>query len=194
MTRILLIAATPTPWDLEDRVVGNHSLPLTPEGHQAISELIGELVPLVSAVYRCKTNEACDETAKLIAGKYKLRPGHNADLDEIDLGLWQGLQRQEVKFRFPRVVEQWQKQPLTVEPPEGETIPEAADRLKNAVQAIIRRNRGNTIALPLRPIAMQLVAGFLRHEPLETTIQHLHTHSPMETMDLADDQLRAILQ
>ncbi len=123
MTRLLLIAASPTPWDVEDRVVGNHSLPLTEEAHKAIAELVGELVPMISSIYRCKTNEACNETAKLVAEKYNLRPGHRADLDEINLGLWQGLRREEVRFRFPKVVELWQKQPLAVEPPEGETVP-----------------------------------------------------------------------
>ena len=193
MTRILLIAASPTPWDVEDRVVGNHSLPLTAEAHQAVSELIGELVPTISAVYRCKTNEACDETARLLAEKYNLRPGHKADLNEMNLGLWQGLRREEIKFRFPKVIEQWQKQPLTVQPPEGETVPEAADRLKAAVQSVLKRNRGTTIALPLRPIAMRLVSGLLHHEPLEETVRHLQDTTPMETIDLSDDDVRQIL-
>ena len=193
MTRVVLIAASPTPWDVEDRVVGNHTLPLTPEAHQAIAELVGELVPNITAVYRCKTNEACDETAKMIALKYKLRPGHNAGLEEIDLGLWQGLRREEIKTRFPKVVEIWLKTPLAIEPPEGETIPEAAERMTTAVRSIVKRNRGGTIALPVRPFAMQIISGFLGRKPLDHTLRHLHTTTPLETIDLSDDDVREIL-
>ncbi len=183
----------PTPWDDEDRVVGNHSLPLTLDGNRAAAELIGELGAEVTAVYRCKTNEACNETAKLIAAKYNLRPGHNAGLDEIDLGLWQGLRRDEIRFRFPRVVELWEKQPTAVEPPEGETIPEAADRITTATKNILKRNRGRTIALAVRPIALQIIAGYLRREPLEQTLHHLHTAARSETIDLSDEDVRTLL-
>ena len=192
MTRIQLIAAHPTPWDDEDRVVGNHSLPLTPEGRQALLELIDRL-PVINAVYRCKTNEACDETAKLIAHKFHLRPGHRAELDEMKLGLWQGLRRDEIKFRFPKVVELWERQPLAVEPPEGEMIPEAFDRLKDGVRSILKRNRGTTIALALRPISLQLVAALLHREPLMAAVQHLQTVTPWETIQLTDEDVWEVI-
>src|SRR5690348_11122159 len=110
MTRILLIAATPTKWDLEDRVAGNHSLPLTPEGLTAIQELVGELPLAIDAVYHCKTNEAAREAARIVARKYGLRPKHNADLAEFNAGLWTGMRREDIKFRYPKVTETWEKQ------------------------------------------------------------------------------------
>jgi len=193
MTSIVLIAASPTPWDVEDRVVGNHSLPLTVEAHRSIEQLIATNFPNISAVYRCKANEACDETAKMIAHHFKLRLNHNAGLEEMNMGLWQGLRRDEIRFRFPKVVELWQKEPQAVEPPEGETIPDAVERLKKAALAILKKNRGSTIALALRPVAMQVISGFFRGEPLEDTLRHLHSTTPMETIDLSDDQVRALL-
>jgi broad specificity phosphatase PhoE len=193
MTRILLIAAAPTPWDVEDRVVGNHSQPLTLDAHRSISALIAGLVTEVTAVYRYKENEACDETAKLIAKKFNLRPGNNAGLDEINLGLWQGLRRDEIRFRFPKVVEIWQKQPLAIEPPEGEMIPDAASRILAAARSIIKRNRGGTVAFAVRPIAMQIISGYLRREPLEQTVTHLHTTTPMENIELSDEDVRQLL-
>ena len=192
MTRFLLINAGPTPWDEEDRIVGNHSLPLTDEARAAMAEKVDRLFE-VTAVYRCKTNEACEETARLIADKYNLRPGHNEGLDEINLGLWQGLRREELKFRFPKVVELWQRQPLAVEPPEGESVPVAAERLTDATRAILKRNRGGTIALPLRPIALKIIAGFLRRQPLAQTVLTFQGCTTMETIDLSDEDVRLIL-
>lgn len=192
MTRVLLIAAAPTPWDVEDRVVGNHSLPLTPEAHQAIAELIGELVPLISVIYCCQTNEACSEAADLIAKKFKLRPKHHEGLQEMNLGLWQGLRRQEIAFRFPSVVELWEKDPLAVEPPEGETIPAAVERIKDALRSILRKNRGMTVALVLRPVALQIVAGLLRRETLDQIVTHLQALTPVDTIEVSEDDIRSL--
>jgi broad specificity phosphatase PhoE len=193
MTRILLIAATPTKWDLEDRVVGNHSLPLAPQGRAAIEGLLGDLPPAVDALYHCKANEAAAEAAGIVAAKYGVKPKHHADLEEFNAGLWQGMRREEIRFRYPSVTETWDKQPLAVEPPEGETIPIATDRLRHALRAILRRNKGKTIAVLVRPIAQQILAGLLGREPLEQICQHLQERVPLETIELSDDQVRAIL-
>src|SRR5688500_5823863 len=101
MTRVLLIQAGPTPWDIEGRLGGRHSLPLQPDARAWIQQTIDQLTETPAAVYRAKRNEACDETAKLIAAKFRLRPRDNADLDELDVGLWQGLTRNELRQRFP---------------------------------------------------------------------------------------------
>ena len=193
MTRILLIAASPTKWDLEDRVVGNHSLPLTEEGHAAITQLVHDSIEAVEAVYHCKSNEAAAEAAKIVAHKFGLRAKHNEDLEEFNAGLWQGMRKEELKFRYPKVNETWEKTPLAVEPPEGETIPVATERLKAGLQAILRRNRGRTIAIVVRPIAQQILAGLLGREPLEQICHHLQEVVPLETIELSDQQVREIL-
>jgi len=193
MTRILLIAATPTKWDMEDRVGGNYSLPLTPEGLATARQLVDELPPTVDAVYRCKDNAACDEVAKLIAKRCNLRPKNNPDLQEFNAGLWQGMRREEIRFRYPKVNEIWQDNPLAVEPPEGETIPQATERLQHALGSILRRNRGRTVAIVIRPISQQILAGLLGREPLERICRHLQEVVPMETIELSDEQVREIL-
>jgi probable phosphoglycerate mutase len=193
MTRILLLAAHPTKWDLDDRIVGNHSLPLTDEGVVAARQLIAELPERIDAVYRCKTNEACNQFAALVAERFNLRAKDNADLQEFNAGLWQGMRRDEVKFRYPKVTEIWEKTPLAVEPPEGETIPVATDRLNNALRSILRRAKGKSIAVVVRPVAQQLLAGLLGREPLEQTCRHLQEVVPLETIELSDEQVREIL-
>jgi broad specificity phosphatase PhoE len=193
MTRILLIAATPTKWDLEDRIVGSHSLPMSEEGLVAARQLVSELPDTVNAVYRCKSNEACDQVARLVADRFGLRPKDNPDLEEFNAGLWQGMRREEVKFRYPKVTETWEKTPLAVEPPEGETIPVATERLHAALRAILRRAKGKTVAVVVRPIAQQILAGLMGREPLEQICRHLQEVVPMETIELSDEQVRELL-
>jgi broad specificity phosphatase PhoE len=183
MTKLLLIHAGPTPWDEENRLTGAHSLPLIPDAVAAARSLLEALPPL-TAVYAAKANEACWQVAQLIGQRFKLRPRDLPDLNEMKLGLWEGLTRDELRRRFPSVVPQWQEAPLTVRPPEGESLEDTIARVEPAVRKVLRRNRGGTVALPLRPLAMQIIHGLLRNESPETIASHLQNVDVMETIEV----------
>jgi broad specificity phosphatase PhoE len=189
MTRVVLIEAGPTKWDAEDRLVGNQSLPLTPGAAAVVTAAVDQLEQPIEAVYRAGANEATDQAAAIVAKRFALRPRDNADLDELSLGLWQGLTHAEAKFRFPTAFEQWQKDPAAVRPPDGETVDEAVSRLRNALRKILRRNRDRTIALSLRPMAMQIVLGLLRGESSPTIAVHLHNHEGLATIEVSEEQI-----
>src|SRR2546423_13748648 len=162
MWKFILIHAGPTPWDEEDRITGRHPLPLTDEARAAITSLANALTDQVTAVYRAKSNEACDEAARIIAKRFALRPRDNRELDGWNLGLWQGLRREDARRRFPKVVRQWEESPGNIVPPEGESLADALARLRGALRSIILKNRQGVVALALRPHAMQMAAGLLR--------------------------------
>src|SRR4051812_11312320 len=126
MTRVLLIPAAPTPWDAEARLGGNAMLPLTTDGEIAIREALEALPFAVDAVYTFLKNQACEQAAKLVAQHFKLRIRNSDHLEPVSMGLWQGLTRDELRFRYPTVFPQWEENPLSVNPPEGESL-EAAD-------------------------------------------------------------------
>ena len=126
---------------------------------------------------------------KLIAQAFDLRPHDSRDLDEVHLGLWQGLTRAELKFRYPSAFPQWEENPLAVNAPDGEPIPDAMDRLRRGMARILRKQRGAVVALALRPMAMQIVLGLLQAQDTQTIAGHLHNTSVVETMSIADDVL-----
>lgn len=192
MTRVLLIQAGPTPWDIEGRLGGRHSLPLQADARVWIQQTIDQLAEPPVAVYRAKSNEACDEAAKLIATKFNLRSRDNADLDELDVGLWQGLTRNELRQRFPTAFIQWEKHADAVNPPDGEPFGDALERITKALRNIIRRNRESTIALAMRPMSLRLAAGILEGESPEHIAAHLHEAMPIETIELDPDALKRI--
>ncbi len=185
MVRVVLFAAGPTPWDVDDRLTGNTSLPLTDEARAAVADRVNRLPDTVSAIYRCKGNEAVDETAKLVARRFGLRPRHDQRLAEINLGLWQGMRREDVRHRYPTVAAQWKEQPMTVEPPEGETLQKVIHRLEEAFEAILARNRAGTVALVLRPLSLQIVAGLLKGQTPEQIAGHLQSVCDVETIEVA---------
>jgi broad specificity phosphatase PhoE len=182
--RAVLIEAGPTPWDVEERLVGSASLPLTAEAMDAIGHLLSALPEPVEAVYRPAANEACRQAGQIIAKKYGLRPRDNAELEEVGLGLWQGLFPQDVRQRFPTVYPKWEEEPLQVTPPDGEPLEAAIQRVGGAVRRIVRRTRNHCIALALRPMAFQIAGGILRGEPESQIAGHLRHRRPMETIEI----------
>jgi broad specificity phosphatase PhoE len=182
--RAVLIEAGPTPWDVEERLVGSASLPLTAEAMDAIGHLLSALPEPVEAVYRPAANEACRQAGQIIAKKYGLRPRDNADLEEVGLGLWQGLFPQDVRQRFPTVYPKWEEQPLQVTPPDGEPLEAAIQRVGGAVSRIFRRSRSRCIALALRPMAFQIAAGILRGESAVQIAGRLRHRQPLETIEI----------
>lgn len=192
-TRVAIICAGPTPWDDEGRLVGNSPLPLSPEAIDPIRRLTDGLPEDVAAVYAPVANEACQQAGKLIAQKFSLRLRDAAALDAVHLGLWEGLRPEEIRARFPTVFPQWEEQPLTVTPPDGEPLVDAIDRIAAAMKRILRKNKGLTVALALRPMALEIVAGVLAVEPPQTIVGHLHQQRPMATIELSEDDLSALL-
>jgi broad specificity phosphatase PhoE len=186
MTTVLLITAAPTPWDVEERLGGNPMLPLTTDGEIALREALKLLSPEPGAVYTFAGNQACEQAAKLVAQRFKLRIRNSDYLEPISMGLWQGLTRDELRFRFPTVFPQWEESPLSVNPPEGESLEEAAVRFRTGLRKILRRNRDNVVALVLRPISLQVVSGILRGENLQAICSHLHQRDGIVNIEVPE--------
>jgi broad specificity phosphatase PhoE len=193
MTRVVLIHAGPTPWDVEDRIVGNHPLPLTVDAKANIEAIAEGLPHDVTAVYRFKKNEACEQAGKIFSERFKCPMHDNKALDEMNLGLWQGLTRSELKFRFPTVIPQWQSNPLSVIPPDGESLEEAVQRLMGGLTRVLRRSRGVSIIIPLRPLAMRIMLGILQQKQPLAIARDLQNSSPIETIEIADENLHQFI-
>jgi broad specificity phosphatase PhoE len=193
MTRVTLIHAGPTPWDEEDRMAGGQTLPLAEDALAKISASADAIAQPITALYYCKSNEASHEVAKALAQKFNIRARDNEGLHGFRLGLWEGLTRSELRRRFPSVFPQWEENPLAVNPPDGETLPEAIDRLHAAVVKILKRNKSGSIVLVMRPLSLQIVLGVLRHERPENIAEHLHNTTAMETIELDDAELHLLL-
>jgi broad specificity phosphatase PhoE len=187
MTRVLLIPAAPTPWDAEGRLGGNPMLPLSTDGEIALRESLKKVPDALNAIYAFTNNQACEQAAKLVAHHFKLRIRNSDFLEPISMGLWQGLTRDELRFRYPTVFPQWEENPLSVNPPEGESLEAAEVRFREGLRKILKRNRDTTFALVLRPLSQQIVLGVLRGENLQSAVAHLHSTRGMETIDVPDN-------
>jgi probable phosphoglycerate mutase len=78
-----------------------------------------------------------------------------ADFRNLNHGLWQGLQVDDVRRKYPKVFKQWQESPETVCLPEGETVAEAVERIERGLRKCLKRKRN---------------VGIVASEPLATLI------------------------
>jgi probable phosphoglycerate mutase len=166
MTQIVLILPGATDYELQGRIHGDLDLPLCPEGRAEIERLGRELQDLgISTLYTSSCQgavQSAETLGKLLGVKVK-KLDH---LENLDHGLWQGMLIEEVKQKQPKVYRQWQEQPESVCPPQGETIEHARERVSTALVKLLKKHKEGVIGLVVPEPLASLVREFLTQEEL----------------------------
>jgi broad specificity phosphatase PhoE len=100
----------------------------------------------VDAVYASPMTRAM-ETAEAIAEAQGLTAQPCAGLLDIDFGNWQGHTPDEVRRRYPDLLQAWFEMPHTVQIPGGETLDDVRERAVAGLSTIVQRHRGQTVAM-----------------------------------------------
>ncbi|MEX0727679.1 MAG: histidine phosphatase family protein [Planctomycetaceae bacterium] len=161
MSRVLLIYPGTTDFDDQARIQGELDLPLNDNGLEQVREMISALSQFSLEVVYSAPEGAARQTADLIGSALGVRVTTSDDLRNLNQGLWQGLQIDEIRRKYPRVIKQWEESPETIRPPDGETISEAATRLKKGLQKPLSKHK--TIAIvapdPAASLIRQIITG-----------------------------------
>jgi probable phosphoglycerate mutase len=159
--KIALIPCGATEWSEQRRLLGRAALPLSERGAQCAAAWAAELAGAGLARIVHAPDELCRATAKLIAKRVGATTRADESLREVDLGLWSGLTEDEFSARYATSYRQLLDAPLSVSPPEGENISDAAERIAAGLRKRMRRNGGRPIGLVLRPIALSIARATL---------------------------------
>jgi probable phosphoglycerate mutase len=163
MLQIVLIRPGSTDYDQQGRIQGTLDIPLNEQGAREVEQIIHEIRTLgIEAVYCGPCQSAC-QTASAIAETLNVKLKKMDALHNIDHGLWQGLLIDDVKRKQPKVFRQWQEQPQTICPPEGEMLAEAQTRVETALHKVLRKYKQGTIALVMPEPLASVVRGGLSH-------------------------------
>lgn len=171
MIQVVLIRPGATAYDEQSRVQGILDLPLSDRGRQEVQALAEHLDTVeLTAIYN-GPGANVQSTADALGKVMGLRPRRLEELRNIDQGLWQGLQVDEIKRRSPKVYRLWIEEPRTICPPQGEAVDDAQDRVRQALKPILKRHRDDRIAIVVADPLARLVAGFLRREANPTFLE-----------------------
>ncbi|MFQ6091445.1 MAG: histidine phosphatase family protein [bacterium] len=130
MRKILLIRHGQTDWNVENRIQGPTDVPLNPRGREQAKSLAEELRhSQIDHIYSSTLCRAL-ETGLEIAKYHGLKVQTDSRLNEVSQGVWEGLRVAEARARYPELYGQWETDPTSVVPPQGESILDAFARVR----------------------------------------------------------------
>ncbi|MCE9526986.1 MAG: histidine phosphatase family protein [Planctomycetales bacterium] len=161
MVRILLVRPGSTDFDEQGRIKGTLDIPLSQAGSLQVTRIVQELRETkIDQVYSSPCRCA-EQTAAILAGDHKLKVKKLTELQNLDHGLWHGKLIDEVRHSHPKVYRQLQEHPETVCPPEGEPLGVAFDRVKAALERLLKKHRAGIIAVVVPEPLFALVRSLL---------------------------------
>jgi len=147
MLRIILILPGTTDLDQQQRIKGSLDIPLNSAGAQQVERTVSELGSQPIDVIYAAPSLAAQQTALRLCRRGEIKCRTANELRNLDRGLWNGKSIHEMKKNQPRIYRQWLENPEAVCPPDGETVPEARQRIRRLIRKLRRRHRGGTIGL-----------------------------------------------
>jgi probable phosphoglycerate mutase len=161
MAQIVLIRPGMSEFDEQGRIQGTLDIPLSTRGEQQVCRGVEQLRSLgLTAVYSSPC-QAAWQTAQVLAAGLSIKAKQLDGLDNLDHGLWQGMQVDEVKRKQPKVFRQWQENPENVCPPEGEMVCDCRKRAEQTLAKLVRKHRTSLVGVvvpePLATILCELL-------------------------------------
>jgi probable phosphoglycerate mutase len=193
MVQVVLIRPGCTDYDQQRRIQGNLDVPLNEQGAAEIDQVVEQLRQrgvALDALY-CSCGEPAGETGQRIAEALGVKLRKLDNLQNVNLGLWQGMLTDEVRIRQPKVYRQWQEQPECVCPPEGEMIGRAAQRVQAAMSRLLKRHKDGTIGLVVPEPLASLVRRWLGSGVLGDLWKAAAERAPWEVLEVGPALERA---
>ena len=180
MPTIVLVRPGSTDFDEQNRIQGTLDLPLNPAGEGQVAQIAEELSHAEISVIYTSPNEPARSTAEAIGQRLGVKVKECEGLRNLNYGLWQGMQLEEIRHKFPRVFKQWKASPETVRPPEGELVAEAVERIERALH---------------KPLKKKASFAVVASEPLATLVSCvLRKKKPVFSESLKPNQRRALIE
>jgi broad specificity phosphatase PhoE len=168
-SQVLLIRPGATLYDEQNRVQGVLDIPLSQQGKTEVDRLAERLATRddrteLSALY-CGPGESVVQTAEVVGKALGLRPRRVDEFRNLDQGLWQGLQIEEIRRRNTRLFRQWIDDPRTICPPQGETVEDAMERVRAAFKPLFRRHADEAFGVVAGEPIARMIACYLKGVP-----------------------------
>lgn len=193
MSQVILIRPGPTLYDEQNRVQGILDIPLSEQGSGHVVRMAEEIAASLGesslAALYSGPGENAIHTAEIVGKVIGVRPKRINEFRNLDHGLWQGLQIDEIKRRNTRLFRQWLEDPTTICPPQGETVECAMERIQAAFRPLLRRHQDGTIGLVVGQPLSRLIACYLRGEP-RVQLEERWSCCDYEWIDIAPIHLR----
>ena len=156
-TKIILIRHGQTLWSRKKRYCGSSDISLSARGRNQARKLYQVLKKeKISKVYSSNAARAWD-FAKIAFKGMKIKT--ITQLREFNFGIFEGLNYEEIKQKYPQIYGCWLKNPLAVDLPNGENINNFKKRVEKIFAKIARVNKNKTIAIVTHAGPIKVILG-----------------------------------
>lgn len=165
MPHIYLIRPGCTDFDEQHRIQGTLDLPLSSRGEEQVARLVETIAQSPIDIIYTSPCEPARSTAAALGAARGAPVKEVENLNNVNHGLWQGLKVDEIRRKHPKVFKQWQESPEAICPPGGETLAEAVERVRKALEKPLKK-KGNLAIVAADPLAA-IIAAVVRGTDLE---------------------------
>jgi len=188
VTQIILVCPGRTDYDDQQRIQGVLDVPLNDVGRVETARWAEQLVDQnIQCLYSSRIGSAA-ATAEAIGRDLGVPSRKIDELRNIDHGLWQGLRVEDLRRQHRKAYRQWLGMPTRVCPPEGETVNSAFERAEACLAKLIRRHRGETIALVCPEPFASVVRCWLRQGDPDQVWSFAATNGGWEVLRASNGQ------
>jgi alpha-ribazole phosphatase/probable phosphoglycerate mutase len=143
--RLVFIRHGTSTWNDERRIQGQLDPPLSEKGRDQARKLGARFRDVeVDGFYSSDLSRA-RETADAISEQIGRAPEFLAELREVALGEWEGLQRAEIVARYPEQWSRWTEHPSWDIVPGGEGTEAFEARVGAAIETLVARHRSGQV-------------------------------------------------
>lgn len=147
VTSIMLVRHGHTRPTEEGLLYTDPDAPLTERGEKQAAALATWMTKQKADVLLTSPSKRVFATAEIVGAKIKLSPTIVDELNEWNVGTWDGKSYWDIKKNEPAAYARWSKDPIHFAPPNGESIAGLCQRIKDQIREIIANNEGKNVAL-----------------------------------------------
>jgi len=145
LTKLYLLRHGETDWNQKSIFQGQTDIDLNQSGQNDARKAVEIFKDLkLNQIYSSDLKRA-QNTAIMISEDKNMEIKVDKQLREISFGDWEGLKFKEIKDQFPKMIVDWQKDPLHYSPPAGENLIDFKKRIVNFFKKMIQKNKGDKI-------------------------------------------------
>lgn len=167
-TRICFVRHGETDWNVEKRIQGLTDIPLNEKGRaQALAMAFNAAHVCFKAIYSSDLVRAVD-TARALAGREGQEIRLMPQLRERNFGIFQGITAAEGEARYPEAYKLYAARDPHYDFETGESMLDFAARVADAVDWMVRRHTGQTIAAVTHGGVLDILFRKATGRPLST--------------------------
>ena len=156
--KLIFIRHGQTDWNVQGKIQGSYDSELNATGIEqamSLSEKLFNLNYKFSKIYSSPQKRAL-KTAEILSKSSNVDYISVKDLQEMNMGKWEGLSWREVEENYPNEYKEWHLNRRYTKTPEGESYQDMLERVLKAIHKIINENNEDVVIVSHSAVIMCL--------------------------------------